>query len=310
MDIGEKLILVAPEIMSLSLVVFVLSLQSHFEKALVIAFLYSLLRVFTSLNQINFYMNTAMKLGDLPNEIHSYLDKWSGPAQDTSQGRAPIGRIQSVSFENVRVMKGGREICAVERFECRSGDRIQMSGPNGSGKSSLVKALLGLMPYEGKIRVNGTDLVELDRGELFQRIAYLPQRFYLFNQSILENLRVGNDAPREKIEALLAKLGIDVFVNSLENGLDTIISEDMKNLSGGQIQALSIARTFLKDADVYILDEYGNNLDANIRKKVDVYLREELSDAVLILITHLPIPFTTKMLAFAAASEDAHEVLT
>ena len=73
----------------------------------------------------------------------------------------------------------------------------------------------------------------------------------------------------------------------------------MKNLSGGQIQALSIARTMLKPADVYILDEYGNNLDTQVKEKVDAYLQKRVDGSIVVVITHLPAAFANKRLDFA-----------
>ncbi|MEO7426616.1 MAG: ABC transporter ATP-binding protein [Fibrobacteria bacterium] len=302
MDVSEKFILIVPEIMSLVLILCILSLESHFDKALIIAFLYSLLKLFGSLNQVNYLLNNALKLGSIPNEIHGYLGKWeTRPAVQKASGIKP-GKIRSIGFEDLRLTRGGKLIYSAEKIEFSEGDRVQIFGPNGCGKSSLVKAFLGLMPYQGRIRVNETDLSAVDKSDLFDRVSYLPQRFYLFNQSVLENLQVGNHASREEIVALLHEIGMDSFIAGLKDGLETVIAEDMKNLSGGQVQALSIARALLKRADVYILDEYGNNLDKYVKERVDAYLQEKLTGSILILITHLPIHFINKRLDFTEST--------
>jgi ATP-binding cassette subfamily B protein len=177
------------------------------------------------------------------------------------------------------------------------GEKIQILGPNGSGKTSLIKCLMQNIPYQGLIKINGKDIRELSREDFAQRIAYHGQNQFLFNETVMGNLLLGNETTTPKdARALCEKLGLDRVISRLPDGYETWIREGSSHLSGGERQGLCLARTLLRSADLYIIDEYANHLDSHTLKMVNDYLTKMKSS--LMLITHSPVNFVDRTVVF------------
>jgi ABC-type transport system involved in cytochrome bd biosynthesis fused ATPase/permease subunit len=158
-------------------------------------------------------------------------------------------------------------------------------GASGVGKSTLVMGLLGLLPYEGSITVNGKELSSFT--DLDQHIVGTVQRSHIFNTSIRENLKIGNsDANDEQIMAALATVELDDIVHEMSSGLDTIIGDFGRTLSGGEAKRLALARTLLSDADVYIFDEPTEHLDHQLAQRIEDAITALMSEKIAIVITH------------------------
>lgn len=161
---------------------------------------------------------------------------------------------------------------------CR-GEKTALCGANGTGKSTLMKVLLGLLTgYGGSILVNGRELSHLNPHRYRRHVAYAPQEPYLFEGTVLENIRLGNPGMSDaRLLSLMGKMGIASLA-------DKRVEPGNTGLSGGERQKISIARAVAKDADVLFLDEPGNNLDAGTLDWLCGFLRE--SRRTVVFISH------------------------
>lgn len=154
-------------------------------------------------------------------------------------------------------------------FELRQGERVFLCGRNGSGKSTLIKLLCGLYPgYRGGIRVNGIELREISMDSWRKKCAYVEQSPYLFQGTVWENVRLGRlDAGEEEVREAIRRVG-------LEELAEREISDDQEVLSGGERQKISIARALLRNADILLMDEPGNNLDKETLSWLEGFIRD------------------------------------
>jgi ATP-binding cassette subfamily C protein CydD len=148
-------------------------------------------------------------------------------------------------------------------FEIRAGQRIAMVGPSGAGKSTAMALLLRFIePTRGQILVDGQSLQAIDPADWRRQIAWVPQRPYLFNDTLEANIRLGYpEASREELQAAICLAHLDEVIRILPGGCQTLVGERGAALSGGQIQRVALARAFLKNAPFLLLDEPVANLD-------------------------------------------------
>jgi ATP-binding cassette subfamily B protein len=169
-----------------------------------------------------------------------------------------------------------------------AGKMTALVGPSGSGKSTMINLMMRLYdPVSGTVMIDGTDLREVTFKSLRDRIAYVSQDTFLFNDTILNNIGYGRpDATREEIEQAAKMANAHSFIVEQSSGYDTMVGENGTSLSGGQKQRLAIARAMLRDADILILDEATSSLDSQsealIQQAIDRLTREKTT----IVIAH------------------------
>ena len=166
---------------------------------------------------------------------------------------------------------------------------LAIVGGSGSGKSTVLKLLLGfILPAEGQVSVDGTDMREMDLSRYRKHLAVVPQHSMLFSGTLLQNLMYG--APpyvsRSRVWEVVRQVGLEDFVNSLPEGLDSPISESGSNLSGGQSQRISIARALLRDPRILVLDEPTSALDSKNEQKVLEILDDIMGTCTVIMVAH------------------------
>ncbi|MBL8299258.1 MAG: thiol reductant ABC exporter subunit CydC [Rhodanobacteraceae bacterium] len=168
------------------------------------------------------------------------------------------------------------------------GARLCVSGVSGAGKSTLAALLArSLDPASGDIRLDSVDLRDYDEAALRSRVALLPQRPHLFAASVAENLRIADpQADDARLQAVLQAVALDAWLAQLPQGLATPLGEYGTGLSGGEARRLALARTLLRPAAVFVLDEPYEGLDAALRARVAAGVDAWIGEATLVLISH------------------------
>ncbi|KUN43041.1 thiol reductant ABC exporter subunit CydD [Streptomyces olivochromogenes] len=219
-------------------------------------------------------------------EIFSVLET---PVPATGSLVAPEGEI---GFEGVTVRYPGRSGDAVSdaSFVVGPGETVALVGPSGVGKSTLLNVLLGFVePVAGRVRIGGVDLTEADVEEWRSRVAWVPQRPHLYAGSIAENVRLARpDADDAAVRRALADAGALEFVDALPDGVGTVLGEDGSGLSAGQRQRLALARAFLADRPVLLLDEPTASLDGATEAEVVAAVRRLAVGRTVLLVVHRP----------------------
>ncbi|MFD7001967.1 thiol reductant ABC exporter subunit CydD [Streptomyces mirabilis] len=219
-------------------------------------------------------------------EIFSVLET---PVPTTGSLVAPEGEI---GFEGVTVRYPGRSGDAVSdvSFVVGPGETVALVGPSGVGKSTLLNVLLGFVePVAGRVRIGGVDLAEADVEEWRSRVAWVPQRPHLYAGSIAENVRLARlDADDAAVRRALADAGALEFVDALPDGVGTVLGEDGSGLSAGQRQRLALARAFLADRPVLLLDEPTASLDGATEAEVVAAVRRLAVGRTVLLVVHRP----------------------
>ncbi|WP_441349032.1 thiol reductant ABC exporter subunit CydD [Streptomyces sp. G2] len=171
------------------------------------------------------------------------------------------------------------------------GETVALVGPSGAGKSTLLDVVLGFTEPEtgGAVRVGGVDLAELDLAAWRERIAWVPQRPYLFAGTIAENVRLARpEAGDDQVRAALRDAGADSFVDALPEGAATVLGEDGAGLSAGQRQRLALARAFLADRPLLLLDEPTAALDGETEAGIVDAVRRLAHGRTVLLVVHRP----------------------
>ena len=173
-------------------------------------------------------------------------------------------------------------------FTAKQGEVTALVGPSGGGKSTVSKLAARFWdPVSGEVSLGGQNLSNLDCEKLLENFSIVFQDVILFNNSILENIRVGRkDATDEEVIEAARLAECDEFVQKLPEGYDTVIGENGELLSGGQRQRISIARAMLKDANVILLDEATSFLDVENESKIQKALSELIKNKTVIIIAH------------------------
>lgn len=173
-------------------------------------------------------------------------------------------------------------------FTARQGEVTALVGPSGGGKSTVSKLTARFWdPVSGEVTLGGKNLADLDSEKLLENFSIVFQDVILFNNSILENIRVGRkDATDEEVIEAAKLAECDEFVQKLPDGYNTVIGENGELLSGGQRQRISIARAMLKDANVILLDEATSFLDVENESKIQKALSELIKNKTVIIIAH------------------------
>lgn len=193
-------------------------------------------------------------------------------------------KFKNVSFaynEDAKVLKD-------VSFTAKQGEVTALVGISGSGKTSILRLISRLYDYDtGSILIDGKDIKNISTESLFKNVSIVFQDVTLFNTSIMENIRLGRESATDEEVKEAARLANCMdFIEKLPDGFNTLIGENGAELSGGERQRISIARAFLKDAPVLILDEISASLDVDNEKKIQDSLNKLIKDKTVIIISH------------------------
>ena len=192
-----------------------------------------------------------------------------------------------VAFDNVsfRFADADEDTLGGLTFTCRRGQTTAIIGGTGSGKSTIAKLILRFHDVtSGQLRFDGQDVRGMTQNELRGRIAYIPQKAWLFSGTIADNLRDGREGAREPEMFHALKVAQAGFVEELPEGLNAHVAQGGTNFSGGQKQRLSIARALMKQADLYIFDDSFSALDFKTDAALRKALAAETGDAAVLII--------------------------
>ncbi|PKV86795.1 ATP-binding cassette subfamily C protein CydCD [Streptomyces sp. TLI_146] len=213
------------------------------------------------------------------------------PLPEGGTGAVPAGPVR-IEVDGVTVRHPGRmePSLAAASLTVEPGETVALTGPSGVGKSTLLGAVLGFVaPDEGRVRISGTDLDALSLEQWRERIAWVPQRPHLFAGTIAENVRLARpDAPDTAVRDALRDAGALEFVTALPEGLETELGEGGAGLSAGQRQRLALARAFLADRPVLLLDEPTAALDGATEAGIVDAVRRLSAGRTVLLVVHRP----------------------
>ena len=198
------------------------------------------------------------------------------------------GADYSISFEDVRFAYQEKEVLHGISFQAAPGSLTALVGESGSGKSTLAKLLVHYYDVTGgAIRIGGQRLTDMSVESLNQQISYVSQEQFLFNISLLENIRLGKpEASDEEVMAAAVKAQCGEFLSRLPEGIHTMAGDGGKQLSGGERQRISLARAILKDAPIVVLDEATAFMDPENEEKMNVAIGEVIQGKTVVVIAH------------------------
>ncbi|TCT17044.1 ABC-type multidrug transport system fused ATPase/permease subunit [Natranaerovirga pectinivora] len=219
------------------------------------------------------------------NRVYEFLDQEEEP---DSYGMNTFESPEYIQFKDVSFAYDQDLILNKLNLTIKKGETVALVGESGSGKSSIAKLLLGFYPpKEGTIVVGEKSIGQMTLNELRDLIAYVPQDAYIYNETIMENIRYGrlNASDEEVFEAAKAA-NAHQFILEQSNGYDTVVGEKGIRLSGGQCQRIAIARAILKNAPILLLDEATSALDSESERLIKEAVETYSKDRTTIIIAH------------------------
>jgi ATP-binding cassette subfamily B protein len=244
---------------------------------------------------IFFGLSDLYENGLFMSNLFAFLSLEPQMAVATQPRPAPAEIKHGIEFRRVSFKYDGHDEWALRDVSLTigPGEKIALVGPNGAGKTTLIKLLTRLYdPTEGQILLDGIDLREYDLRDLRQRVGVIFQDFVRYHVIAAENVGFGqiealSDRPR--IEGAATKSGADTVITALPDGYETMLGRWFskgRDLSGGEWQKIALARAFMRDCEVIVLDEPTAALDAENEFKVFQQFRELTTDKMAVLISH------------------------
>ena len=221
---------------------------------------------------------------------------FKGESSDVFGKGQPVLEISDLqfSYNDNDELKDKRKDCTqlcCGKMQIRAGEKIMITGESGCGKSTLLKLMQGFYPVENeKIKIGGKDINEYELDELRDIIAYVPQDCYLFEGTIAENIAFGwngeNEPSMDMIIAAAKEAYADKFIEHLPDGYNTKVTAGGTNLSGGQRQRIAIARAFMKNSPIVLMDEPSSALDTYSENALLKAIKTLLKNKTVIMVSH------------------------
>ena len=227
-------------------------------------------------------MNAAL------DRIEAVLNETELPDKGTAHIPNESSGSPEICFDNVTFAYQDKEVLHNISFSMQKNTMTALVGPSGGGKSTIANLLARLWDVKsGKVTIRSTDIRDVPLAELMEQISMVFQRVYLFQDTIYNNISMGNpDAPEEEVYEAAKKARCYDFIMALPDGFQTVIGEGGATLSGGEKQRISIARCILKDAPIVILDEATASVDTDNESYIQEAINELVKGKTLLVIAH------------------------
>jgi ATP-binding cassette subfamily B protein len=231
-----------------------------------------------------YYTDDIAKIGTVVGDIGAVLDV---PEQVRPAGRADL-KGTDIVLDDVAFSYGGEEVLHGVSLAIPAGTVTALVGPSGGGKSTIAKLIASFWDVTGgSVAVGGVDVRDIPANQLMDTIAYVAQDNYLFDESVLENIRMGKPSADDgEVKAAAKAAGCHDFIMALEHGYDTIAGGAGGHLSGGERQRIAIARAMLKNAPIVILDEATAYTDPENEAVIQAAVAKLVEGKTLIVIAH------------------------
>lgn len=235
-------------------------------------------------------VNMIPKVSVVCSRINELLDYEEINGQNTAEEKSG-GKTSGISkgevvFQNVTFgYNGAVDVLKDINFTAKSGKTTAFIGTTGSGKTTLFNLLLRLYkPTDGKILIDGTDIREYDPEYLRKSVSYATQQAMVFQDSAYNNITAYHDIPKEKVKEACDAAMFTEVLDKMSDGMDTVMSLGGMNISGGQRQRMSLARTLVKDAEVYLFDDSFSALDAKTESIVRKNVKKLLDGKTVLMV--------------------------
>ncbi|HEM2802463.1 TPA: ABC transporter ATP-binding protein [Streptococcus suis] len=207
-----------------------------------------------------------------------------------ADGSKEIAELSSISFKNYSFSYPQAERASLQdiNWKLKAGQTVGIVGKTGSGKTTLVRQFLRQYPIgQGNFFINHQSVLDFKRSSIEEKIGYVPQEHILFSRSVGENIALGKVASSsEEIEQAIATAAFSQDLKRMTDGLDTMIGERGVSISGGQKQRISIARAFLREPDLLILDDSLSAVDARTERQIIQNIQKERAGKTNVIVTH------------------------
>jgi len=280
------------EILTVSLllgILLVVAMATPGQMAVSLTFLVLLYRLQPRVKQLDVDRVALDAYSASVEDVRALLDESDKPYLHSGP-RVPASIEKGITFEDVSLHYNSEKSAALKQVTCsiNVGETTAFVGPSGAGKSTLISLICRFYdPSAGRLLIDGVPLLDLNLEWWRSRIAVVSQEIYLFNASVAENIRYGKlDATREELVEAACKAHAMEFIEELPQGFETILGDRGVRLSGGQRQRLALARAFIRDPQILILDEATNSLDLISEGVVQDALEEFGRDRTVLIIAH------------------------
>ena len=207
--------------------------------------------------------------------------------EELNDGKLKIKNINNIEINDLSLKFDEKIILKNINMKLTKNNFYSIIGQSGSGKTQLTKTIAKLnYDYGGNIKINGIDLKEINNQSYYEKICYISNNSYLFNDTIKHNFQFINPNITDKqIYKLLELVKLKEFIKE-NGGLDFVVNSDCSNISGGQKQRIILAMNLAKKYDLYIFDEITSNVDLDSEKIILKLIKQQIKNSIVILITH------------------------
>jgi ATP-binding cassette subfamily C protein len=221
--------------------------------------------------------------------LRSTIERAEAAREVAAGGSAP-GLAEAITLKNVDFSYGPKSVLRDVSLSIPVGRFISVVGPSGAGKTTIADLIIGLLrPQSGEVWIDEVPMAEIDMRSWRSMIGYVPQETFLFHDTILTNITLGDDALSHRdVEGALRRADAWDFVAALPQGMETVVGERGAKLSGGQRQRIAIARALVRDPVLLILDEATTALDPKTEAAICATLQHLAGDVTILAISHQP----------------------